>query len=53
MNGDNTKPQIISGDLHNLPAAFAPLIALPHWVIWRLQKPKDKWTKVPYQPNGR
>ena len=48
-----SKPKTISGDLHNLPAALAPLIALPHWVMWRWQKAKDKWTKVPYQPNGK
>jgi Virulence-associated protein E len=46
-------PKSIQGDLHNLPTALAPLIALPHWVLWRWEKPKNKWTKTPYQPNGR
>jgi primase-polymerase (primpol)-like protein len=47
------KPARLQGDLRHLPTALAPLIALPHWVLWRWEKPKDKWTKVPYQPNGR
>jgi len=47
------KPQTICGDLHNLPPALAPLIERPHWVVWRWAKAGDKWTKVPYQPNGR
>ena len=43
----------------NLPEVLEPLIALPQWVCWRwvLVKGKNgkpnKWTKVPYQPNGR
>jgi len=48
----NTKPQTICGDLHHLPPALAPLIERPHWVLWRWEIAKDKWTKVPYQPNG-
>jgi putative DNA primase/helicase len=33
-----------------LPEALAPLIALPHWVIWRWETNKNgKQTKVPYQ----
>jgi hypothetical protein len=47
------RPKSIQGDLHHLPTALAPLIALPHWVVWRWEKVKDKFTKVPYQPNGR
>jgi hypothetical protein len=47
------KPNSFQGDLYHLPPALAPLIALPHWVLWRWEKPKDKWTKVPFQPNGR
>jgi primase-polymerase (primpol)-like protein len=47
----------VQGDLHHLPAALAPLLALPHWVCWRWGKTKakngeEKWTKVPFQPNG-
>jgi hypothetical protein len=41
----------------HLPKALAPLIALPHWVIWRWETTKGgKRTKVPYQaarPNGK
>lgn len=34
-----------------LPEALAPLVALPHWVIWRWeQDKKGNPTKVPYQP---
>jgi primase-polymerase (primpol)-like protein len=34
----------------HLPKALAPLIALPHWVIWRWETTKGgKRTKVPYQ----
>jgi hypothetical protein len=55
---ENVKPASVQGDLHHLPAALAPLIALPHWVCWRWGKTKakngeEKWTKVPYQPDGR
>src|SRR6516165_6595829 len=52
------KPKTVCGDLHHLPAALAPLIARPHWVLWRWERAKNKrtkepkWTKVPYQPNG-
>src|SRR5262249_38911488 len=46
-------PKSFQGDLTHLPDALAPLITIPHWVLWRWQKtPKGKWTKVPYQPNG-
>ena len=34
----------------HLPKALAPLITLPHWVIWRWEATKGgKRTKVPYQ----
>ena len=46
------KPKSLIGDLHHLPKALAPLVALPHWVLWRWEKTKDGFTKVPYQPNG-
>jgi hypothetical protein len=51
------KPPTFQGDLRRLPAALAPLVKLPHWVLWRLEwrrnkKGKGKWTKEPYQPNG-
>jgi hypothetical protein len=47
------KPQAQNGDLRHLPKVLAPLIALPHWVLWRYVQVKDKWTKVPYQPSGK
>jgi hypothetical protein len=50
--GQTTKPTSFQGDLNHLPRELAPLVALPHWGLWRWEKPKDKWTKVPYQPNG-
>lgn len=53
MRDTPNKPQTISGDLHNLPAAFAPLIKLPHWMLWRWEFVENNWTKVPYQTNGR
>ncbi len=28
------------------------LQALPQWVMWRYELKKNKWTKVPYSPNG-
>jgi hypothetical protein len=47
------KPQTLCGDLHHLPAALAPLIGRPQWVLWRWEIAGDKPTKVPYQPDGR
>lgn len=52
------KPRGLSGDLRNLPAALAPLVEMPHWVVWNWEwvenkKTGGKWTKVPYQPTGR
>jgi hypothetical protein len=49
----DAKPQTVCGDLHHLPAALAPLIERPHWVLWCWEKAGDKFTKVPYQPDGR
>jgi AAA domain len=47
-------PQTICGDLRNLPTALGSLIQIPHWVLWRWEKTeKGKFTKVPYQPNGK
>src|SRR5262249_350926 len=31
----NSKPPTYSGNLHQLPSALAPLLTLPHWVLWR------------------
>jgi hypothetical protein len=49
---EDTKPQALNGDLHNLPAALAPLVAQHKWVLWRWERGKNKWTKPPYQPSG-
>ena len=40
-----SKPQTVCGDLHRLPDALAPLIKLPHWVLWQWAKAKDKWER--------
>ena len=54
MSDPDHKPEFVFGDLHHLPNALASLIGLPHWVLWRWEKTeKGKWTKVPYQPNGK
>jgi putative DNA primase/helicase len=42
------KPNTINGDLANLPAALAPLCKLGHWVLWKWQLRKQKWTKPPF-----
>jgi hypothetical protein len=47
------KPATCNGDLCNLPSALVPLTALPHWLVWRWAQVKEKWTKVPYQTNGK
>src|SRR5437762_6073180 len=47
----HTKPISYQGDLRNLPASLAPLVALPNWVCWKWQlTEKGRWTKVPYRP---
>lgn len=33
--------------------ALRELVARDRWVNWRYEWAKDKWTKVPYQPDGR
>jgi putative DNA primase/helicase len=52
MNTVTAKPQTLQGNLRNLPSAIVELTSLPNWVLWKWEKPKDKWTKVPYRPNG-
>ena len=52
MTAPNSRPQPVQGDLQNLPAALAPLVALPNWVLWNYEFKEGKWTKVPYQPSG-
>jgi primase-polymerase (primpol)-like protein len=38
-----------AGPTTALPAALAPLMALPNWLIWRSEIKNDKPTKVPYK----
>lgn len=47
------KPDTISGDLTNLSAALAPLCKLDHWVLWRWELRKQKWTKPPFTATER
>ena len=49
----NQKPHTLKGDLAHLPDALAPLTALPHWVLWRLELRKGNWTKPPLTTTGR
>jgi hypothetical protein len=44
----NKPPKTIEANLSNLPAALAPLCQLDHWVIWRWEQRKGKWTKPPF-----
>jgi hypothetical protein len=42
-------PQTYTGDLASPPAALAPLILAPRWMVWRWQRNgKGKWTKPPF-----
>src|SRR5262249_43512689 len=48
------RPQSLNGDLRQLPTALAPLAKLPRWVLWNYELDEEgKWTKIPYQSNGR
>jgi hypothetical protein len=46
-----TPPATHNGDLRNLPAALAPMVAENRWVVWRwhYETARDAWTKVPFQ----
>ena len=46
------KPKSQNADLANLPLALAPLCQQPHWVLWRWERRREKWTKPPYMPTG-
>jgi Virulence-associated protein E len=46
------KPKSQNADLANLPPALAPLCRQPHWVLWRWERRREKWTKPPYMPTG-
>ena len=44
------KPATHQGDLAKLPAALAPLIARPQWVVWKYEQRADgSWQKPPFQ----
>src|SRR5262245_26203152 len=42
-------PKTYKGELADLPAALAPLIELPHWVVWKWIHKNGRWTKPPYR----
>ena len=46
------KPKSQNADLANLPPALAPLCQQPHWVLWRWERRREKWTKPPYTLAG-
>jgi hypothetical protein len=43
-----TKPNKVETNLANFPAALAPLCKVDHWVVWRWEQRKGKWTKPPF-----
>jgi hypothetical protein len=48
--GDQSfKPSTVHGDFAKPPAALALLRTRPQWVIWRLTRRGDRWTKPPYR----
>jgi len=42
------KPDRIRANLEHFPPALAPLCKVAHWVIWRWEHRKGKWSKPPY-----
>jgi hypothetical protein len=38
----------VETNLAKLPAALAPLCQVDHWVLWRWEQRKGKWTKPPF-----
>ena len=42
------KPNRIATNLENFPHALAPLCQIAHWVLWRWEQRKGKWTKPPF-----
>jgi len=57
MHAKPERPVTVQGDLRNLPAALAPLTALPNWVCWKWEwrvdkKGVGKWTKPPHRPDA-
>jgi hypothetical protein len=46
-----TNPRAVA--MERVLAKFpAELLALPQWVLWKLERRDDNTTKIPYQPNG-
>jgi hypothetical protein len=43
-----SKPKTVETNLSNFPAALAPLCQLDHWVVWKWEQRKGKWTKPPF-----
>jgi Virulence-associated protein E len=43
-----SKSNKVEANLEHLPAALAPLCKVAHWVLWRWQQRKGKWTKPPF-----
>jgi hypothetical protein len=53
INQRTKKPTALSPEFAKIPAE---LKSLPNWVLWRYSRPKSpkqKWRKVPFQPNAR
>jgi len=44
------KPEILTPVPENIPRE---LRRRPQWVVWKLERRKEKWTKVPYTPSGK
>ena len=49
----SARPATVTADLRRLPAALEPLIKQNRWVVWRWTyvPARQKWTKVPFQPD--
>jgi putative DNA primase/helicase len=43
------KPKTLELNIEGIPAE---LKATPNWVLWRYEFNKNKWQKIPHQPNG-
>ena len=46
------KPDRVHVNIANFPAALTPLCNIAHWVVWRWELRKRKWTKPPYMPSA-
>jgi len=42
------KPNKIKTNFEKFPGALAPLCEVEHWVVWRWEQRKGKWTKPPF-----